>query len=277
MLDLLRLCRLYYSIPMALTYTLTLYYARAGRMTGQWSEAIFSTAALMLVVSAGYVFNDVCDFAVDRTRRPGRPLPAGRLKKNVATGWAVMLMAGGLALGGFCRLQFAAVLAAVAAGLVLYDLFSKRLGAAKQVFVALLMTSIYPLALAQSGGAYGPRAWSLAVFPVWMFLTSFGYEALKDIRDATGDPHIAGRPTPLQRNPRRWRAISSAAIVIGAAFLVGPAFLGCKWLYSAIVPLAMAAGIISTRTGTRNAIRLVYAECFIVGIAAAADVIVLGV
>lgn len=271
----LKLCRLYYAIPMSLAYLLTVYYARGGEMAGQWAGALVSTAALALVIAGAYALNDVLDRAVDRINAPGRPVAAGRIAPAAAGAVAAALTLGGLGLAGFCRPALLAALTAVACVLLLYNLLSKRLGLLKQVVCAALMTSIYPLAIAQAGGVSGPRAGSLAAFPVWLFLTSFGYELLKDIRDLGGDPPIAGRPTWVKRNPRLWRRVASVAIVGSSGILVAPALLGCRWVYLGGAGAAMMLAVASALTpNVRRAIVTVYAECFLVGLAAAADVMI---
>jgi len=272
----LRLCRLYYAIPMSLAYTLTLYYACGGGMAGRWAGAILSTAALATVIAGAYVLNDVFDLEVDRGSPRRHPIAAGKVSRRDASVLAALLLAGGLGVAAMCRASFLVCLAAVAAGLALYDFLSKHLGAGKQIFVAALITSIYPLALTQAGGATGSRAATLAVFPVWMFLTSFGYEVLKDLRDRSTDPQIAGRPTLIRRRPVLWRRISAGVVAVASLLLIVPAFLGCRWVYMTIAAVAMALAMVASFVKVRLAIRLVYAECLLVGIAAAADVAVFG-
>ncbi len=276
MLDLLRLCRPQYAVPMALTYTLTLYYAAGGRLAPNAAEAAAATAALMLVIAAGYALNDAFDYPADRRNAPRRPVASGRVSRRVAAGAAACLAAGGLCVAVLAGGRFLAALSVLAAALAVYDATSKRIGALKAPFVAALMTSLYPLALVQARGATGPRAGCLAFFAAWMFLTSLGYELLKDLRDAPGDPAVGGRPSHLARRPLLWRRISSAAVVLGALLLVGPALSGCKWLYSAIVAPAMLAALAAARLTDRQALRVIYAECVIVGVAAAGDALVLG-
>ena len=261
---------------MALTYTLTLVYARGGEMAGQWGGAALTTAALGLVIAAGYAVNDACDLAADRVNAPWRPIPAGRVSSRAAAVWGAVLAAAGLALGALGPWPFAATLAAVAAGLLFYDLFSKRVGPVKPILVAALMTSIYPLAFAAAGGVHGSRAGSLAAFAVWMFLTAFGYEVLKDLSDAPGDRAATAASAPIHRRPRLWRGLASAAIVAGALVLVAPALLGCRAVYMVLVSLAIFGGIVSVVLPTRLAIATVYGECFVVGVAATADVVVFG-
>ena len=278
MIDLLRLCRLYYTVPMALTYLLTVYYARGGEAAGRWPGDILSAAALAMVIAGGYVLNDVCDLQFDRLNAPHRALAAGRVGRKAAAAWGAALMVAGLLLaphGG--RLELLAALTAVAAGLIGYDLLSKRIGVGKPLVVAALMTTIYPLALAQAGGASGPRAMSLAVFPAWLFPTALGYELLKDLRDAAGDKQAAARPAPLQRHPALWRRVAAAAVVAPAPLLIVPFFLGCKAIYLGGAVIGIALAVTSAFVPVRRAIRLVYAECFLVAAAAAADVVILGI
>jgi 4-hydroxybenzoate polyprenyltransferase len=261
---------------MSLAYALTLYYALGGRMAGEWAGAAASTAALALVIGAAYVLNDVCDLAADRINAPHRAIAAGRVSRRAAAAWGAALLAAGLGLATAARWPFFVALAAVAAGLVLYDLVSKRLGVGKQLLVAALMTSLYPLALAQAGGVAGPRAATLPVFAAWMFLTAFGYEVLKDIRDIPGDRAGGGPATRVQRRPRLWRGVAGGTILAAALLLVAPVFLGCGWVYMAVASAAMAAAGASVFLPVRRAIMAVYAECFLVGVAAALDPLILG-
>lgn len=273
---LVRLCRPYYAVPMALAYALTLYYARGGEMAGAWAGFGYSTAALALVIAAAYVLNDVLDLAIDRVNAADRPLPRGRISRRAAAAWAGVLLAGGLALSAGARPAFAMALAVVAAALVAYDLVSKRLGAGKPLLVAALMTSLYPLALVQAGGAAGSRAPSLAAFAAWMFLTAFGYEVLKDIRDIRGDQAAAARSFDVHRRPAAWRRAADVCLLAGALGLVAPALLGCRWVYMAVAAVAMAAAVASVFVPVRRAILLVYAECCLVGVAATADALIFG-
>lgn len=261
---------------MSLAYLLTVIYARGGRMQGQWPADVLSTAALALVIAAGYVLNDVFDYAVDRLNSPQRPLPSGRVSRRAAGVAGAVLLLLGLTLAAMCRWQYLIVLGIVAAALVVYDLYSKQFGVIKQLLVAALMTSIYPLAVAQTGWPTGSRAGSLAVFSAWLLLTSFGYEVLKDIRDARGDALATGRSLPLHHNRRRWRIIAEVLIIAAAPLLVGPYLLGCQWVYMTVASVAMVAAVASALLPVRWALRAVYAECFLVGVAATADVLIFG-
>lgn len=270
MIDLLRLCRLYYAVPMGLTFTLTVCYAQGLVQAMSSVSTALATLALMLVLAGAYTLNDVCDLPVDRINAPHRSLAAKKVTPRTAALLAVALLAAGMLLAVFCRPPFMLALGVVAVGLVIYDLWAKRWGVGKQLMVASLMTGIYPLSLVQAGGAASSRAWTLAAFPVWMFLSSFGYEILKDLRDLEGDLAVHA-PTWLSRRPRFARRVAQTALLAGAAILPAPCWLGCGRIYMSLVPLAMAAAIAATRLPLHRGITAVYVEFVIVGVAAAAD------
>jgi geranylgeranylglycerol-phosphate geranylgeranyltransferase len=262
---------------MAFILGLTIAYACEGRLAGQWAGMWFASIGLSLVIAAGYVFNDVCDRDIDRLNAPQRPVACGLVPAGLAAIWAIVLALAGIGVAAAaCRPAFVVMLAVVAGGLAVYDLLAKHLGVGKQLFVATLMTSIYPLAIAQAGLpedltlAKGRLA-TLLFFPAWLFLTSFSYEVLKDIRDMVGDRAATGHTNWIINRPRLARRVASTCTAIGAAVLLLPALVGCGTVYAAIVPAAILAGVVSILLPIRTAMAAIYVECVIVGIAAMAD------
>lgn len=272
----LRLCRLHYALPFALGYVLIAYYARGGAMDGAWGRTWAAGLAMLLVVAAAYAANDAADLAVDRVNAPRRPVASGAVSPRAALRLAAVLAAGGLGAGLAAGARFAAGLAAVAAGLALYDLRSKRLGAWKAVLVAALVVSLYPLAFLQAGGFSGPRARTLLAFPCWLLLTAFAYEVLKDLRDVPGDRLATAGPTALQRAPRRWRRLAGAAAWAGVAVALAPAALGCGPVYLVVAAPGLLAGLASPFLPLRLAIPALYVDVFLVALAAAVDVAAAG-
>jgi len=275
--SLLQLCRPWYTVPVSLTYLLTVYYARGGAMSGRWSDDAISSVALALVIAAAYVVNDIVDCDVDKINAPWRPCAAQRVSTGAAAGLAIALAVTGLTMAATCSVRFLIAVSVIGGAMFAYDLLSKRIGPAKQVMVAVLMTSYYPLAIVQASGAYGPRAASLAVFPIWLLVTAWGYELLKDLRDRMGDPPINGRPTSLQRNPEKWRRLAGTAIAAAAPILALPVAFGCKWVYAVVAAIAIVLGVAAAFVPLRRAIVLVYMECLVAAMAAGLDVMLLGV
>ena len=155
--DLLRLVRLYYALPFSAGFLVILAYLRGGELESIRREAMLSFFSLLCVISAGYVFNDVCDVRIDRINCPGRVLAAGRLTRTTATAWAGFLFVVGMLAAGLCGPWFLLGTGAMAAGLACYDLFSKRIGIFKDLLVAVLLTSLYPLAFTLAQPVDTPR------------------------------------------------------------------------------------------------------------------------
>jgi len=275
-LSLLKLMRLYYSVPLAAGFMVILSYLTGGHLSSIIDKAVLSFFSLLSIISAGYVFNDVCDIEIDKINCPHRVLAAGRLKRKVALVWSIVLFATGMALGGGCGLAFFLLLSAIAGLVVCYDLLSKRIGVFKGVLVAILMTSLYPLAFTLAESVQTPRLYVLYIHPAWLFLSCLGYEMLKDVHDIKGDSQATGRDLRHCRG-KRFGVMARVFIVAGSLVALLPFMAGyCKQIYL----VASIAGIIlviaSTFQRSAVAIRYVYAEIFLITAGAMADLLAFG-
>jgi 4-hydroxybenzoate polyprenyltransferase len=63
-----------------------------------WRAFALAAPALVLIYVAGMATNDVIDAATDRTERPGRPIPSGRVSRAAAGWFAIVATSAALAL-----------------------------------------------------------------------------------------------------------------------------------------------------------------------------------
>lgn len=275
MLALLRLTRPYYSLPLSCGLVVIVAYVVGGDISAIGSQLSAAVISLFLVISGGYVFNDVCDKPVDAVNRPERPLPMGTVIPKTALLFSAALMFLGIMLSGVCGRRYFAVLVLVALGLVLYDLYSKKMGFFKNIFAAALTTSLYPLSFALAEPVITPRLNALYIFPVWLFLTTVGYEMLKDISDVKGDS--------IRSNHRGYCShpaflLTAKIVTIFAALLsILPYLLGyCRGIYLgfSIVTIGLAAW--SLGLVPEKAIRPVYAGVFLITVGSLTDLLVFG-
>ena len=275
-LALLKLVRLYYSAPIAMGFIVILSYLTGGNLVSIFDKAALSFFSLLSIISASYVFNDVCDIEIDKINCPHRILAAGRLKRKIALIWSIVLFVTGMVLGVGCGLAFFLVIAAIAGLLVCYDLLSKRIAVFKCVLVAILMTSLYPLAFTLTESMQTPRLNVLYIHPVWLFLSSLGYEMLKDIRDIKGDSQVNGRDLNHCKD-KRFVIMSRLFIVAGSLVTLLPFMLGyCKQIYLVASIAAIILAIASTFHKPAVAIRCVYAEIFLITAGSMADLLAFG-
>ena len=275
-LALLRLMRLYYSVPLSAGFIVILFYLTGDNLSPIIDKVVLSFLSLLSVISASYIFNDFCDIEIDKINCPQRMLAAGKLKRRTALIGSSVLFVAGVVVGGFCGLAFFLAIAAIASLLVCYDLLSKRIGVFKDVLVAGLMTSLYPLAFTLTESVQTPRLNVLYIHPVWLFLSSLGYEMLKDIRDIKGDSQIHG-PGLNHCNDKRFIIMARVFIVAGGLVTLLPFMLGyCKQVYLAASIITILLAVASTFHKPAVAIRYIYAEIFLITAGSMADLLAFG-
>jgi 4-hydroxybenzoate polyprenyltransferase len=176
-----------------------------------------AAAAAALVVAFGNAANDVADIAVDRLRRPDRPLPSGGL--TVA---GARRIAGAAGLGAVLLALTLPATAAwfVAATVVLsvgYDLRLKGTVLVGNAVVALLSASTLPFGALVAGGRVAPAV--LAGSLVFAFMLAF--EVLKDVDDRDADAAVGLRTVATVLGPGRalriLRALPAALVGVGFA------------------------------------------------------------
>ena len=271
-LPMIRLTRPYYALPLSGGLFVIAAYVAGGWPHATHGSLALAMLALYFVLSAAYVLNDYCDIRFDAVNRPQRPLPSRRVSPQTALAASGVLFVLGLALASFCGWHFFLLLTLVAMGLAAYDVSSKRLGLLKPVAVALLTTSLYPLAFTLTDVVETPRLRVLWIHPVWLFATTLGYEMLKDVRDVRGDALIAGQQSTERRAGRAF-LLSARAILLAASLLtLLPYALGyCKSVYLLSALAAIALVVLSLRQRPDRALPYLYASVFVITAGSLAD------
>jgi geranylgeranylglycerol-phosphate geranylgeranyltransferase len=274
---LIRLTRPYYSLPLSCGLIVISSYVVGGDLSVIGFKLVYAFLSLFFILSAGYILNDVCDVVVDAINSPNRMLPKGQVTRKTALILSVVLFVIGIILASFCGWRFFIILSLVILGLIIYDLYSKKMGIFKDVLVAVLTTSLYPLSFALTDPALTPRLKVLFIHPVWLFLTTVGYEMLKDIRDTKGDSIIADTQLSIFRKKPIFLISARLIILIASLLTLLPYFLGyCKLVYlvSSIVAIGLAG--LSWKQPPEKAIRFIYAEVFIITTGSLVDLLVYG-
>ncbi len=275
-LAILKLMRLYYSLPFAAGFIIILSFLTGSNLSSIPGKVTLSFFSLLSIISAGYVFNDVCDIEIDKINCPQRMLAAGRVRRKTAFLWSIILLSAGLIVAAPCGLPFFLVIAAIAGLLICYDLFSKKMGFLKGVLAAVLVTSLYPLAFTLTESAQTPRLNVLYIHPAWLFLTALGYEMLKDIRDMKGDSLVTGRNLDYCKD-KRFIIVARVFIVAASMIALLPFMLGyCREIYLVTSIVAAVLAITSTFHKPAIAIRYIYAEVFLITAGSLADLLVFG-
>jgi 4-hydroxybenzoate polyprenyltransferase len=274
-LSLIGLSRPWYSLPLSAGLLVIASYLTAGNFNHiHWLTGFLS---LYCIISGGYILNDVCDIAVDKINRPGCILSARKISPAASLIAAILTFITGMILAWPVGLPFFLVLAAIAAGLIIYDLFSKSMGFFKNILVAILVTALYPLAFALTEPVITARFKVLFIHPVWLFMTAWGYEMLKDILDTKGDSLIADKHIEKKRTHPAFIRFARILICSASLLTLLPWILGyCKWIYLASSLLAIALAAIAAAKSAKKAIPYIYAEVFLITAGSLTDLLIYG-
>ena len=279
-ISLIKLMRLYYSLPFAAGFIVILTYLTCGYVDMIIDKAILAFFAYFCIISAGYVLNDYFDIETDRINSPDRPLPDGQISPAYAAGFSIILFAVGITLAFSCTRNFGLFISATSLLLIFYDIFSKKIGIFKVIIIGIMLTSLYPASLTVSQPfslpIYKPRLAILLIHPFWIFLTAIGYEMLKDLRDMPGDKKMYPNLFPIT-NTRRYLKLARILLITGAAFALIPCILHLgQIVYTVSAFAAFICVAQSNKQQPVHAIRLIYISVALITSGSLIDFLVFG-
>ena len=196
-------------------------------------ELAWGLLSLFLLISAGYLMNDLCDLKYDQQPSDTEfSLSDPDFRRQVKRIILLFTMIGfGIALA--INLWFALIVLIDCFFLALYNLYSKKFPYFKALFITMLVVTIYPLSLALThGGIASIRRNSLAIFPIWLFFSVLGYELLCDILDMKGDTQQGGQTLPILIGARKTLSIVRYLVWLAIPLAFLPFVLGmCGGIY----------------------------------------------
>ena len=87
---------------------------------------LMAAFSALLLLAAGNSLNDYCDSEIDRTNKPQRPIPSGRIQRREALIAVILLMGAGITLGCLVNRHIAIIVVGVSTSLIGYALWLKR-------------------------------------------------------------------------------------------------------------------------------------------------------
>ncbi|MDE0297655.1 MAG: geranylgeranylglycerol-phosphate geranylgeranyltransferase [Candidatus Poribacteria bacterium] len=190
-------------------------FAVEGQLNRLYDLALLKAAgSALLLLAAGNALNDYRDSEIDRTNKPRRPIPSGRIRRSEALITAVFLMGAGIALGCLVNRYVALIGASVAASLIVYALWLKR----TPIIGNLLVGSLTGLTFIVGGAVFESLRGTL-VPATFALLFTTAREIVKDIEDAEGDfKNNAHTIAVISRS----MAVLTASIFMGAVIVFSP-------------------------------------------------------
>lgn len=143
---------------------------------------LFGLAAVFLITGAGNVFNDYVDVEADRVNRPRGPIPSGKVSRNSALIFSIILFV----LGNFCALLINGLCFTIAMInsflLIMYSVSFQHKTFLGNTTIGYLVGSVFLF-----GGAIFLEIRLVLILTVLAMLATISREIVKDLEDIKGD------------------------------------------------------------------------------------------
>ncbi|MEM5871634.1 MAG: UbiA family prenyltransferase [Candidatus Aenigmatarchaeota archaeon] len=146
---------------------------------------LFAVIAVFLINSAGNVFNDYIDVEADKINKPTRPIPAGKVKRNTAFAFSIILFILGnifaFMINGLCALI--AFINSIL--LIFYSTHLQHKILIGNLTIAYLVGSVFLF-----GGSVFldfEKIWSILILSFLAMSATLAREIVKDLEDIEGD------------------------------------------------------------------------------------------
>ncbi|MFH1403137.1 MAG: UbiA family prenyltransferase [Candidatus Altiarchaeota archaeon] len=180
-----------------------------------------------LILSGGNMLNDYFDIESDKTNKPWRPIPSGRITKSDALmlGIAFFMIGIGIskAVNKYC-LMIALVNTII---LVVYARYSKSMLLVSNISISYLVASVFIYGALSTivGGVFSVYSnFFLTVVVACSFLMTWAREIIKDIEDIEGDNKVYARSLPIVFGEKKSKVFATAMGVIAVLISLTPIF-----------------------------------------------------
>lgn len=177
--------------------------------------------ATFLVCAGGMVINDYFDAQIDSINKPNRPIPSGKIKKNIALGYSIVLFVAGITLS--YAINYYTLATAIAASLVLI-LYAWRLK--NTVLVGNMMISLLVALTFIFGGFIAMNYLPVLILAVLAFLANTGREIYKCVEDILGDKQAGTNTIAAAYGIVKSRQIATLFIIVAIILSFLPFFFG---------------------------------------------------
>lgn len=203
---------------------------------------IFS--CVFLITGAGNAINDFFDADIDAINKPMRPIPSGRVSKDFALLFSLLLFGIGIVLSGFLNAICFVVALINSALLIIYARNLKRTALAGNVCIGYLTGSTFLF----GGALFGmPGIIRTAGLFGLSMLATIAREIAKDIEDTRGDLAMGAATLPIRAGRKRASCVASAVGMVAVLLSPLPYFTGLSVWYLLVVGFADLCFLIAIR------------------------------
>ncbi|MCW5908664.1 MAG: geranylgeranylglycerol-phosphate geranylgeranyltransferase [Chitinophagales bacterium] len=195
-----------------------------------WEFVLFVLSVAM-VAAAGNTINDYFDFELDKSYKPYRPLPSGKISLDNAMYLHAAFALGGIALGfylgwraGNFKIGYLYVISALL--LYLYSSYLKKIPLAGNITISALTGFVFVLLMLFEAAFLntiyfeGSRfvmdmlLWQVGFYGGFAFLTNLIREVVKDLEDMDGDSAFNIGTFPVAFGEKAGKILTAVLVVV---------------------------------------------------------------
>ena len=190
---------------------------------------------VFLITGAGNAINDFFDADIDAINKPMRPIPSGRVSKDAALYFSLVLFGIGIVLSGFLGLICFVIAVINSTLLILYASSLKRTMLTGNICVGYLTGSTFLF----GGALYGISGITRTAGLLGLsMLATVAREITKDIEDTRGDLAMGANTLPIRIGRKSAGHVASAVGVVAVLVSPLPYFTGFSAWYLLVVGFA---------------------------------------
>ncbi len=178
----------------------------------EFSFLLLTILVVMFFTAAANIINDVMDLQIDKINRPLRPIPSGKVKKNIALQFSFHLFL----IGSIMCIQLpnSAIIIGVLISMPIMIIYSTHLKG-KPLIGNIAVSLVIGLSFLFCGAVFG-NIYSLWVPCILAFGLTLVRELIKDISDLHGDRFIGYNTFPI-----KYGIDNANKLVLFLSFIVG--------------------------------------------------------
>jgi len=217
------------------------YYNQLNLFFKYWNVIIYVAVTMMLAQACGQVLNQASDVEIDRINRPYRPIPAGRITKDEAFGFGLILLMVALLRSFTINITFGTIMLLILFFAVFYNLPPIR---AKKYFginLAWMAISRGLLPFLASWSVFG-NMWNVTpwILGIYATLWVINWQPTKDFPDIKGDKLYGIQTLPVKLGKKGAIEFMKTFVTVPFIFMICAITFGLlNILYIALVTMLL--------------------------------------
>ncbi|MGC8585159.1 MAG: UbiA family prenyltransferase [Thermoplasmata archaeon] len=188
------------------------------------TKIVLGMLVTFLTTSGGNVINDYYDYEIDRINHPDRPIPSGKMDRNVALYFSITLFTASLVSSFFLGMIPLLVNILAIFLLITYEAKTKNIGFTGNFQISFLILLLFLFTGTIYSDYYLPM-----ILGIMAMLSNLAREITKDVEDIKGDVNRITLPKKI--GIKNSLSISTLLIIIAVMISPAPYILGFYGIY----------------------------------------------